>query len=198
MGKILVLVGVGLLVLVGIIAMTGVGTFNTLTTKRETVDQQWANIESALQRRADLIPNLVASAQGSMQQEQAVFGEIARARAGLVQALDDDDRQGAAAANTQLTSALSGLNVLVTSEAYPQLRSNENVQSLMAELAGTENRIKVSRDDYNAAVRDYNQSLASFPTNIIGGMMGFEKADYFEADPASRQAPKVEFPAPAR
>lgn len=198
MGKILILVGVGLLVLVGIIALTGVGTFNSLATKRETVDQQWANIESALQRRADLIPNLVASVQGSMQQEQAVFGEIARARAGLVQALDDDDRQGAAAANTQLTSALSGLNVLVTSEAYPQLRSNENVQSLMAELAGTENRIKVSRDDYNAAVRDYNQSLASFPTNIIGGMMGFEKADYFEADPASRQAPKVEFPAPAR
>jgi LemA protein len=196
MGKILILVGVGLLVLVGIVVAMGAGTYNSLVSKREAVDSQWAGIESALQRRADLIPNLVAAVQGSFTQEQVVFGEIARARAGLVSALGSGDRAAVNTANNQLTSALQGLNVLVTSEAYPQLQSNENVRGLMAELAGTENRINVSRGDYNAAVRDYNQTLQSFPTNIIGGMMGFKQAEYFEADPGSRQAPKVQFPDP--
>jgi LemA protein len=179
-------------VVIVIVAMVA-GSYNSLVSSREEVDRQWANIESSLQRRADLIPNLVGAVQGAFNQEQAVFGEIARARAALVSALGSGDRAAVNTANNSLTSALAGLNVLVQNEAYPQLRSNEQVQALMAELAGTENRINVARGDYNNAVRQYNQAIRSFPTNIIAGMMGFEQADYFEADPAAKQAPKVEF-----
>src|SRR5688572_2080413 len=123
MGKILILVGIGLLVLLAVLAATGVGTYNTLVSKRELVDAKWSDVAVNLQRRNDLIGNLVESVKGAMGQEQAVFGEIARARAGLVQALGTGDQQAAATADAQLTGALRGLNVLVQSEAYPQLRS---------------------------------------------------------------------------
>jgi LemA protein len=145
-----------------------------------------------LQRRADLIPNLVETVKGYAAHEREIFTEVAASRARLLAARGPDE---AAAANGQLTSALGRL--LVIAEAYPQLRASENFQRLQDELAGTENRIAVERRRYNEAVRDYNRRIRSFPTSLMARMFGFEGKTYFEADASAREVPRVQFDKPS-
>ena len=162
---------------------------NQMAIKREAVNSARSQVDVVLQRRADLIPNLVETVKGYAAQEQAVFGEIARARSALLNAKTPADK---IAANQQLDSALGRLLVVV--ENYPQLKSNENFLRLQDELAGTENRIAVERRRYNETLQDYNTYISLFPNNLIASMSGFARNDaYFKADEGSRQAPKVNF-----
>jgi LemA protein len=162
---------------------------NQMAVKREAVNAAWSQVDVVLQRRADLIPNLVETVKGYAAQEQAVFGEIARARSALLNAKTPAEK---IAANQQLDSALGRLLVVV--ENYPQLKSNENFLRLQDELAGTENRIAVERRRYNETLQDYNTYISLFPNNLIASMSGFARNDaYFKADEGSRQAPKVNF-----
>src|SRR5467141_2640064 len=167
---------------------------NQMAIKREAVNASWSQVDSVLQRRADLIPNLVETVKGIAAQEQTVFGDIAKARSQLLSARTPADR---ISANNQLDGALGRLLVIV--ENYPQLKSNENFLRLQDELAGTENRIAVERKRYNDAVQDYNTYIGLFPNNIFARWAGFQRNDaYFAAPEASREAPKVQFPAPKR
>jgi LemA protein len=162
---------------------------NQMAIKRETVNAAWAQVDVVLQRRADLIPNLVQTVKGYAVQEQTVFGDIAAARAALVGAKSPREK---IAANNQLDGALSRLLVIV--ENYPQLKSNENFMRLQDELAGTENRIAVERRRYNEAVQDYNTYISLFPNSMIAGFAGFSRNDaYFKTEEGARQAPKVNF-----
>jgi LemA protein len=171
-----------------------VGRRNEMVTKNETVKSDWAQVDVVLQRRADLIPNLVETVKGFAAQEQTVFHDIASARAALLGAQTPADK---IAANGQLDGALGRLLLIV--ENYPQLKSNENFLRLQDELAGTENRIAVERKRYNDAVQDYNTYIGLFPNNIFAGWAGFQRNNaYFTATEASREAPKVQFPAPTR
>ncbi|KXG74275.1 LemA family protein [Thermotalea metallivorans] len=179
---------IGIVIAIALVVMSVTGTYNRLVTKSEEVDAQWAVVESKLQRRFDLIPNLVESVKGIMNQEKEVFGRIADARAKMAGARTTEER---VAASNELEGALGRL--LVVMENYPQLRSAENVNRLMDELAGTENRISVERDRYNMLVKEYNKTLKTFPRNIIAGMMGFEPKPYFEAAEGAETAPKVKF-----
>lgn len=172
-----------------------VSTYNNLVGKEAQVDRSFADLDAQLQRRNDLIPNLVAAVRGALNQEQAVFGEIARARQNYAGARSIEDK---AEADAQLESALARLLVIV--EQYPQLRSNENIQDLMTQLEGTENRIAQARRDYNGVATDYNVGVRRFPRNIIASLFGFDPKPLFEAEPASRQAPQVDLtstPVPA-
>jgi len=175
---------------------------NQMAIKREAVNAAWAQVDVVLQRRADLIPNLVETVKGFAVQEQKVFGDIAAARAALVGAKSPSEK---IAANGQLDSALSRLLVIV--ENYPQLKSNENFMRLQDELAGTENRIAVERRRYNEAVQDYNTYISLFPNSLVASIAGFTRNDaYFKTEEGARQAPKVNFdfnkpgttPAPAQ
>jgi LemA protein len=170
---------------------------NQMAVKREAVNAAWAQVDVVLQRRADLIPNLVQTVKGYAAQEQAVFGEIARARSALLGASTPQQK---IAANGQLDGALGRLLALV--ENYPQLKSNENFLRLQDELAGTENRIAVERRRYNETVQDYNTYISLFPNSLIASIAGFTRNDaYFKTDEGARQAPKVDFgtsPAPAK
>jgi LemA protein len=162
---------------------------NSLVTKNEAVKAAWSQVDIVLQRRADLIPNLVATVKGYAQQEQTVFGDIAKARSALLSA---GTPQQKIAANQQLDGALGRLLVVV--ENYPQLKSNENFLRLQDELAGTENRIAVERKRYNDALQDYNTYVQSFPNNIYAGWAGFKPNNaYFAASEGSREVPKVNF-----
>jgi LemA protein len=162
---------------------------NEMVVKRETMNTAWSQVDVVLQRRADLIPNLVETVKGYAAQEQTVFGDIARARSALIGAKTPADK---IAANGQLDSALGRLLVIV--ENYPQLKSNENFMRLQDELAGTENRIAQERRTYNQTLQDYNTYIGLFPNNIVAGMAGFARNEaYFKADEGSRQAPKVQF-----
>ena len=173
-----------------------VGVRNTLVTKNEAVKASWSQVDIVLQRRADLIPNLVETVKGYAQQEQTVFGDIAKARSALLSAGSPQDK---IAANQQLDGALGRLLLIV--ENYPQLKSNENFLRLQDELAGTENRIAVERKRYNDTLQDYNTYIQKFPNNIFAGWAGFKPNEaYFAATEQSRQVPKVNFvppPAPA-
>jgi LemA protein len=162
------------------------GSYNSLVKESAGVDAQWAQVETQYQRRFDLIPNLVASVQGSMKQETAIFNAIANARQGYAGARTTDEKVAAAG---QMESALGRL--LVITENYPVLKSNENVQSLMAQLEGTENRVSVERMRYNDAVKDYNVKVKSFPGNIFAKLFGFGERKMFQADSAAASAPKV-------
>jgi LemA protein len=183
-----------LAVLVLIAAIFGgmyVSRRNEMVRKNETINAAWAQVDVVLERRADLIPNLVETVKGYAAQEQTVFGEVASARAALLGARTPADR---IAANAQLDGALGRLLAIV--ENYPLLKSNENFLRLQDELAGTENRIAVERRRYNEALQDYNTYLGLFPNNMIAGMAGFQRNNhYFEAAEPARQVPKVEFPA---
>src|SRR5947207_1858936 len=170
-----------------------VGVRNSLVTKNEAVKAAWSQVDIVLQRRADLIPNLVATVKGYAQQEQTVFGDIAKARSALLSAGTPADK---IAANQQLDGALGRLLVIV--ENYPQLKSNENFLRLQDELAGTENRIAVERKRYNDTLRDYNTYVQQFPNSLFAPGMGFKQNNaYFEASEASRVVPKANFGSPA-
>ena len=166
---------------------------NQMVTLNETVKSDWAQVDVVLERRSDLIPNLVQTVKGFAAQEQTVYDDIAQARAALGGAQTPKDK---IAANGQLDTALSRLLVIV--ENYPQLKSNENFLRLQDELAGTENRIAVERKRYDDAIQEYNTFIGQFPNNIIASMSGFRRNDaYFAATEQSRAVPKVEFPGPA-
>ena len=205
MGKALIVIVV--LVVIGLLLFGPyVSTRNTLVTKNEAVKAAWSQVDIVLQRRADLIPNLVNTVKGYAQQEQTVFGEIANARAALLSARDPQDK---IAANQRLDGALGRLLAVV--ENYPNLKSNENFLRLQDELAGTENRIAVERKRYNDTLQDYNTYIQQFPHNIYAGWAGFKVNNaYFAASEGAREVPKVDFntapaqqqqapqPAPAR
>jgi LemA protein len=162
---------------------------NDLVREREAVSAAWSQVDVVLQRRADLVPNLVETVKGFAAQEKEVLGQVAQARAAMIGAKTPAER---IQANTALDSALGRLLVVV--ENYPQLRSNENFLRLQDELAGTENRIAVERRKYNEAVQRYNTDIALFPKNIAAAVFGFQRNDaYFQTAPASREAPKVKF-----
>jgi LemA protein len=191
MGKTLIVVVI-LLVVALLIGSSFVSIRNQMVTKRETVNAAWSAVDIALQRRADLIPNLVETVKGYAAQETTIFTEIAKARSALIGARTPADK---IAANGALDSALSRL--LVITENYPQLKSNVNFLRLQDELAGTENRIAQERRSYNEAVQDYNTYIQLFPNSIVAGMSGFTRNDaYFKADEGSRTAPKVNFNPP--
>jgi len=165
------------------------GRRNQMAIKKEAVNAAWAQVDVVLQRRADLIPNLVETVKGFAAQEQIVFGDIAKARSALLGARTPAEK---IAANGQLDSALGRLLVVV--ENYPQLKSNENFLRLQDELAGTENRIAVERRSYNQVVQDYNTFIATFPNSLVASMSGFTRNDaYFKTEEGARQAPKVNF-----
>lgn len=166
-----------------------VGTYNGLVSEQTKVEQAQADVATALQRRSDLIGNLVESVKGQMNHETEVFTQIAEARAkigtGSVTSKENQEAQG------ELSSAISRLISLT--ENYPELKSNQNVEQLMTELAGSENRIFVARKDYNQAATDYNQKLRSFPTVLFANMMNFKEAEIFKESEEAKTVPKVDF-----
>ena len=192
-----------LVILAGIMLMaltaSGCG-YNTLTTMHENVKGKWANVETQLQRRADLINNLVEAAKLAGIQEQEVFGTIAQARSRLLNATSQapqgeagdkspEQKQAVIEASNSFGGTIGRL--LVLQEAYPQLKSQENFMKLQDEVAGTENRIATSRNDYNGAVQDYNTTRARFPTVIGAKLFGFKEEPYFKAEEGSRQVPQI-------
>src|SRR5580765_177355 len=202
-------IGLIILVVLIIIALLVGSSFisrrNQMAIKREAVNASWAQVDVVLQRRSDLIPNLVETVKGFAQHETEVFDEIARARAGYMNATTPADK---IAANSQLEASLA--KVLLLTENYPLLKSNENFLRLQDELAGTENRIAVERRRYNETVQDYNTYISLFPNSLVASFAGFTRNDaYFRTDEGARTAPKVDFdfnkaapttatPAPAR
>jgi LemA protein len=184
------LIIIGVLVLIAVL-LGGqiVGVRNDLVQQRETVDASWAEVDNQLQRRADLIPNLVETVKGYVKHESDVLNNLANARAGLLNARSPEER---IQANQRIDSALGRLLVLV--ENYPQLQANEQFRNLQFELAGTENRIARARQRYNESVQRYNTSIELFPNNIAASIFGFQRNDaYYKTDPAARQTPKVNF-----
>ena len=184
-----------LLIILGIIILFAfslysffAGTYNSLVTLDEGVKTSWAQVENQLQRRFDLIPNYVETVKGYAKHEKEVFTKVTEARAKVGGAVNIPDK---IKANNQLSSALSRLLLVV--ERYPDLKANQNFIRLQDELAGTENRIAVERRRYNEAVKTYNIKVRRFPTNILAGMFGFEKAAFFEVLEAAKAVPKVEF-----
>ena len=184
------------LLIIAPVFLSGCGTYNTLVSLDEGLKEAWAQVETQLQRRYDLIPNYVETVKGYAKQEKDVFIKVteARSRVGQAQTIPDKIE-----ANNELTSALSRLLVVV--EQYPELKSNQNFLRLQDELAGTENRIAVARRRYNEAVKTYNVAVRSFPQNLVAKMFSFEKATFFEArgsqgttaPEAAKAPPKVEF-----
>lgn len=186
-------------VLVMAFSSSGCG-YNTLTTKRENVKGKWANVEAQIQRRADLINNLVESAKMAGIQEQEVFGAIAAARSRLLSATaaapqgeEGDKSPEQKQAVIDAANSFGGTigRLLVLQEAYPQLKSNEAFLKLQDEIAGTENRIATSRNDYNGAVQDYNATRGQFPTVISAKLFGFKEEPYFKAEEGASQVPQI-------
>jgi LemA protein len=178
-----------LLILALFLGSAYVSRRNQMAIKREAVNAAWAQVDVVLQRRADLIPNLVQTVKGFAVHEEQVFSEIAQARSALIGARTPSEK---IAANGALDSALSRL--LVITENYPQLKSNENFLRLQDELAGTENRIAVERRRYNEAVQDYNTYISLFPNSLVASLSGFTRNDaYFKTEEGARTAPKVNF-----
>jgi len=186
-GAILLIAGSAVIMFV--IIFIGIG--NSLVTSAENVRLRKGNIETALQQRADLIPNLVSTVKGYAQHEEAVFTAVSDARAAIAGAIRSGEVSEMSAASDQLDSALSRLLVVV--EAYPQLQSSENFIGLQDELAGMENRLRVAREYYNEAVREYNRKVQVFPSSLVASMRGFTVQPYFEATESSRNAPVINF-----
>ena len=182
-----VLVGVvGLMVLMG--GCSSVGRYNGFVTANEQIDSAWAQVENVLQRRADLIPNLVATVRGIAEQEREVFTAVAEARSRLAGSVTPGEAENA---NAGLNTALGRL--LAIAENYPELRSNQNFVRLQDELAGTENRVAVERQRYNDAVRVYRTDIRRFPNNLLAGAFGFGEREYFEANEGASEVPQVVF-----
>jgi LemA protein len=186
----------GALIVVGIVVLLGlllggslIGSRNELVTERESINGAWSQVDVALQRRNDLIPNLVETVKGFAKQEQNVIDSVTKARAQMAGARTPAEK---IAADGELQSALSRLLVVV--ENYPQIKSNENFLRLQDELAGTENRINVERRKYNETVQRYNTDIQIFPKNIAASMFGFQREDaYFKAEAGAKEVPKVKF-----
>lgn len=180
---------IGLVVLIGTLVMWGVNTSNNLVGLEAEVDNTWSQVENVLQRRYDLIPNLVASVEGSMNQEQEIFMAIAESRQTINNASSVEE---VADGNAELGSNLQTL-VNVIHESYPELASNQNVQDLMTQLEGTENRISVERKRFNDAVTEYNVTIKRIPTNIIANLAGYDERSLFEMTVGAEIVPAVEF-----
>ena len=189
--------GIIVLVVIGLILLWFVSKYNGLVGAQESIESVWAKVETQYQRRADLIPNLVSTVKGYADFEQETLTKVVEARAKATQTTIDPSNMTSAqlqnfqGAQGELSGALSRL--LVTIEKYPDLKANQNFLELQAELAGTENRIGVARDNFNSEAKNYNTTIKKFPTNIIAGLFNFEAKPYFEADAGSKNAPKVEF-----
>lgn len=184
-GLVPILVVVGIIV---VLALMLIPSYNGFVNGEENVDQAYAQVENQLQRRLDLIPNLVESVKGFAKQEKDVIASVTEARARLAGAGSPQDQ---AQANDELSGALSRLLVVV--ENYPELKSDANFRQLMDELAGTENRLSVARQDYNNEVADFNRKVKRFPGALLAGIFGFDEKEYFKADAAAKDAPKVDF-----
>lgn len=176
-------------IIVVIIGIWAVSTYNGLTKRNQDVEAKWSQVENVMQRRYDLVPNLVNSVKGSMKQEKDVFLGVANARKSYSNAKTTEDK---AKANNQLNQQVGTL-INAIREDYPELKSNDNVATLMNQLEGSENRIAVERKRYNEEVATYNKSLVSFPKNIMAGILGFHSKEYFKADEGAKEAPKVNF-----
>lgn len=181
---VLIIVGV-IIVLFGSIL---IGSYNKMVTSKENVTTAYSNLDVMLERRADLIPNLVNTVKGYTSHEKEIIDKITKARENLVNASSIDDK---AKANDELTSSLNALLVVV--ENYPDLKSSTNFTQLSDELAGTENRISTARRDYNNTVKEYNLLIKKFPTNLLAGVFGFSEEKYFEADEQKKDVPNVSF-----
>lgn len=180
-----IIVVVAIIVVFGLMLMS---SYNNFVNLEENVDQSYAQIENQLQRRLDLIPNLVSTVKGYAAHEKEVIASISDARSRLAGAKTPQEE---ATANADLSSALSRLLVVV--ENYPNLKADKQFTQLMDELAGTENRIAVARKDYNDQVAEYNKKIKRFPGSLIAGMTGFKEKEYFKADPKAQEVPKVDF-----
>ena len=188
MSKKWIVIGV-IVVILFVVYSSFTGKYNSLVSSHENVETSWAQVENVLQRRADLIPNLVNTVKGFAAQEKDVLTEVTKARASVGKARGIPQK---IEANNALTSALSRLMVVV--ERYPDLKSNQNFLSLQDELAGTENRVSIERRRYNDAVKNYNVHVRRFPNNLIASFFGYSKQDaYFKADEGAQSAPKVNF-----
>jgi LemA protein len=197
----LIILGVVILVVL-IIAGVAFSSYNTLVTKRQNVNAQWSMVENQMQRRADLIPNIVGTVKGIAGLEERVFTKVAEARSQLLSTMQNPNSttEDKMAADNKFNQALrdggllgTGGRFLSITENYPQLKSNESFLKLQDELAGTENRLATARRDYTLAAQDYNTTRSRIPTVLIAGMMGFKEQPYFKADEGARQAPKVDF-----
>lgn len=182
------IIGAIVLAIVVIAGLVVMGKYNSLVQGEEHIDAQWAQVENQLQRRFDLIPNLVETVKGYAKHEEELFANLAEARTKYSGAGSVEE---AAAASDELSGALSRLMVIV--ESYPDLKANQQYIQLMDELAGTENRLAVARQDYNESVRAFNSEVRTFPGNLIAGMLGFSVKEYFEAAEGSSEAPTVNF-----
>jgi LemA protein len=197
------LIGLGAIVLIIIVLLLMVvGSYNGLVTKQQGVNAQWALVQTQMQRRADLIPNIVATVKGVAGLEERVFTKIAEARSQLLSTINNPSAttDQKIAADNNLTQAMrdggllgTGGRFLSIAENYPQLKSNESFLKLQDELAGTENRLATARRDYTLAAQDYNTTRSRFPTVMIAGLMGFKEQPYFQADQGAQTAPKVDF-----
>src|SRR6476660_6302416 len=200
---IILVVVLGIVILLGLIlGGSAIGSYNKLVGKQQDVNSQWSLVENQMQRRADLIPNIVATVKGIAGLEERVFTKIAEARSQLLSTMQNPNAttEDKIAADGKLNQALrdggllgTGSRFLSITENYPQLKSNESFLKLQDELAGTENRLATARNDYNLAAQDYNTTRNRFPTVLIAGLMGFKEQPYFKADEGAKQAPKVNF-----
>lgn len=187
-GKTLLVVVGGLAFIVLIVILWFIGTYNSLISVDQTVNEKWSQVENQYQRRADLIPNLVETVKGYAAHEKTVMEEVTKARSQWAAAKSPDEKMKAAG---EMDSALSRLMVVV--ENYPQLKASDNFVALQAQLEGTENRVTVARMDYNTVVKEYNTKIKVIPTSIVAGMYGFADKPYFEAEKGTEKAPKVNF-----
>ena len=202
MGKATLIVLGVVVVIILIIGLIGFGSYNTLVTQRQNVNAQWALVQNQMQRRADLIPNIVGTVKGVAGLEERVFTKIAEARSQLLSTMQNPNSttEDKINADNKLTQSMrdggllgTGGRFLAITENYPQLKSNESFMRLQDELAGTENRLATARRDYTLAAQEYNTTRSRFPTVLIASLMGFKEQPYFQADQGAQQAPKVDF-----
>lgn len=190
-------IGIVLVVLAGFMFMKGCSSYNTFVDKEENVENAWSKVQSAYQRRSDLIGNLVATVKGAAQFEQKTLTDIANARAKATSVnidptnLTPEKMEQFQQAQSQLSQSLGRL--LMVTENYPELKANQNFLELQSQLEGTENRVKVERDKFNDVVTDFNKSVRRFPSSLFAGMFGFSQKAQFEAEQSAQTAPKVNF-----